>query len=186
MSAEILASSERKMRAVLRAMERDFDRVQTGRASASLVAGLSVERGAGAVPLDQLASISFPDPRQILIQPWDPTVLRAIGGAIAQSGIGLTPTIDGTAIRLFIPPLTEERRRELAERVQRRMERARIELRQVRHEAVAALRAEAADAGVGSDRTQRDIERLQRLTDRSAAEVERLGRIKMDRLMEVT
>lgn len=185
MSTEILASAEAEMNRALSAMERDFARLQAGRASLSVVEQLSVDHVGGRASLGRLASISIPDPRQIVIVPWDPSALRAIGAAIAQSDIGLTPTIDGPAIRLFVPPLTEERRWELVRLVHRRMERARIEIRDHRHAALGALREEERGAAIGADAVRRDIERLTRLTDRSSAEVDRLGRIKEDSLLAI-
>jgi ribosome recycling factor len=181
MSAEILALTEQKMGRAVEAMERDFEGIQTGRASASLVEHLPVEGGR---KLGHLASISIPDPRQIVIQPWDRHVLSAIAKAITQSGIGLRPTVDGSTVRLYFPALTEDRRRELVGLVHRRMEQARVEVRAVRHEATAALRAGEKRRDVGADEARRESELLQRMTDRFGAEIDRLGRAKEARILE--
>ena len=113
MSSEILADADHKMARAVDAMERDFQGVRTGRASTSLVERITVDYYGTQTPLNQLAGISVPEPHQIVIQPWDRAVLGAIEKAITKSDIGLTPNVDGTVVRLNIPPLTEERRKEL-------------------------------------------------------------------------
>jgi ribosome recycling factor len=178
MSAEVLASTEQKMKRTLDAMERDFERVRTGGASASLIDAIHVDHQGQRTRLVELATITIPDPRQIVILPWDPKSLRSIGTAISQSRIGLTPTIDGSTIRLYVPALSEERRRELVGLVRKRMDQARVEIRAVRHEALAALRARDPRRPVGSDDVHRETDLLQRMTDRFIAEVDRLGQIK--------
>ena len=114
--------------------------------------------------------VTIPDPRQIVIRPWDPKSLRSIGTAISQSRIGLTPTIDGSTIRLYVPALSEERRRELVGIVHKRMDQARVEIRAVRHEALAAVRARDPKRPVASDDVHRETALLQRLTDRFIGE----------------
>ena len=140
MSAEVLTSTEQKMARALEAMERDFQRIRTGGASAALLDAVQVDHHGHRARLIEVASVTVPDPRQIVITPWDPSSLRAIGTAISQSRIGLTPTIDGPSIRLHVPAMTEERRRELVGLVRKRTDQARVEIRTVRHEALAAVR----------------------------------------------
>ncbi len=181
MSPEILASVEQRMVHAIEAMDGDFVRIRAGRATASLVERLRVEGGR---TIGQVAGISVPDPRQIVIQPWDRSILAEIAKAITQSGIGLTPTVDGATVRLYFPSLTAERRRELVSLVHKRMEQARVELRGLRHEAAAALAREQRGGGVGTDATRRELELLQRLTDRLSAEIDRRGRIKEEALLE--
>ena len=178
MSTEDLASTEQKMARSIEAMERDFQLFRVGGASASLVDAIHVDHQGRRARLIELADIAIPDPRQIVIRPWDPTSLRAIGTAISQSRIGLTPTIDGGTIRLYVPAMTEERRRELVGLVHKRMDQARVEIRAVRHEALAAIRARDPKHLVGADEVKRETAQLQRMTDRFAAEIDRLGRIK--------
>jgi ribosome recycling factor len=137
------------------------------------------------VKLIEIASVSIPDPRQIVIRPWDPASLRAIGTAISQSRIGLTPTIDGGAIRLYVPELSEERRLALVALIHERMERAKVEIRAVRHDAIAVLRAQAREHRAGADAIVRDTDALQRLTDRSIGEVDRLGRLKQEKILRL-
>src|SRR5580765_4501766 len=140
MTSETLAGAERKMQRAVEVMERDFQTFRTGRASTSLVERLHVDYYGTQTPLNQLASISVPEAHQIVIQPWDRSVLGAIEKAILKSDIGLTPNVDGTVVRLNIPQLTEERRRDLVKVVHKRMEEARVEIRNLRREASDALK----------------------------------------------
>ena len=185
MSSEVLASTEHKMARAVEVMERDFQGIRTGRASTALVERLHVEYYGTPTPLNQLAGISVPEPHQIVIQPWDRSVLGAIEKAILKSDIGLMPNVDGTVVRLNIPPLTEERRREIVRQVHRRMEEARVEIRNLRREAADILKREERDGELGADEAHRELEALQRLTDRFIAEVDRLGAHKEQEVLEV-
>jgi ribosome recycling factor len=173
------------MTRTLDAMERDFQKVRIGGASAALVDAIYVDHRGRRSRLIELADITIPDPRQIVIRPWDPTALRSIGTAISQSRIGLTPTIDGSAIRLYVPAMTEERRRELAGLVRKRMDQARVEIRALRHEALAAVRAGDRERPAGEDDVRRETTLLQRMSDRFAAEIDRLGRIKEESVLRL-
>jgi ribosome recycling factor len=185
MSSETLASAEHKMARAVEAMERDFQGIRTGRASTSLVERIHVDYYGTQTALNQLAGISVPEPHQIVIQPWDRSVLGAIEKAIIKSDIGLMPNVDGTVVRLNIPPLTEERRRELVRVVHKRMEEARVEIRNLRREAADVLRKEERDGEVGTDEAHRQLEALQRTTDRFIAEVDRHGNVKEQEVLEV-
>ena len=185
MSTEILATAEQQMSRAVSAMERDFDRLRTGAASASLVDAVHVDHHGRRARLVEIATVTIPDPRQIVIRPWDPSSLRAIGTAISQSRIGLTPTIDGPAIRLYIPAMTEERRRELAGLVHTRMDQARVEVRAVRHEALGALRGLERAHTFGADDARRQTAALQQLTDRHIAEIDRIGGLKEGSVMRL-
>jgi ribosome recycling factor len=185
MSADVLASAEHKMARAVEVMERDFQGIRTGRASTALVERIHVEYYGTPTPLNQLAGISVPEPHQIVIQPWDRSVLGAIEKAILKSDIGLMPNVDGTVVRLNIPPLTEERRREIVKQVHRRMEEARVEIRNLRREAADHLRREERDGELGTDEVHRELEALQRLTDRFVADVDRVGAHKEQEVLEV-
>jgi ribosome recycling factor len=185
MSAEVLASAEHKMARAVEVMERDFQGIRTGRASTALVERLHVEYYGTPTPLNQLAGISVPEPHQIVIQPWDRSVLGAIEKAILKSDIGLMPNVDGTVVRLNIPPLTEERRRDIVKQVHRRMEEARVEIRNLRRDAADQLRREERDGEIGTDEAHRELEALQRLTDRYVADVDRVGAHKEQEVLEV-
>ena len=185
MSAELLAEVERKMARAVEAMERDLAGVRTGRASTSLVERIHVDYYGTSTPLNQLAGISVPEPHQIVIQPWDRSVLGAIEKAIIKSDIGLVPNVDGTVVRLNIPPLTEERRKDLVRLVHKRMEDARVEIRNVRREGADELKQAERDGEVGSDIVHKELDALQRLTDRSIADVDRVGGHKEQEVLEV-
>jgi ribosome recycling factor len=185
MTSEILAGAERKMLRAVEAMERDFQGFRTGRASTSLVERLTVDYYGTQTPLNQLASISVPEAHQIVIQPWDRGVLSAIEKAILKSDIGLTPNVDGTLVRLNIPPLTEERRKDIVKSVHKRMEDARIEIRNIRREANDGIRKEERDGELGTDEARREVDQLQKLTDRVVGDVDRLGGVKEQEVLEV-
>jgi ribosome recycling factor len=136
-------------------------------------------------PLNQLAGISVPEAHQIVIQPWDRAVLGAIEKAIQKSDIGLMPNVDGTVVRLNIPPLTEDRRKDLVKSVHRRMEEAKVEIRNLRRDAADELKKEERDGSVGADEAHREHEQLQKTTDRWIGEVDRVGAAKEQEVMEV-
>jgi ribosome recycling factor len=146
---------------------------------------LHVDYYGAPTPLNQLASISVPEPHQIVIQPWDRGVLGSIEKAIMKSDIGIMPNVDGTVVRLNIPPLTEERRRDIVKTVHKRMEEARVEIRHLRREANDALKKEERDGVLGADEVHRQLDTLQKLTDRAVGDVDRLGDVKEQEVMEV-
>jgi ribosome recycling factor len=185
MTSEIVASADQKMARAVEAMERDFQGVRTGRASTSLVERIHVDYYGTQTPLNQLASISVPEAHQIVIQPWDRSVLNAIEKAILKSDIGLTPNVDGTVVRLNIPQLTEERRRDLVKVVHKRMEEARVEIRNLRRDAADQLKKAEHGGEVGTDDAHRLLETIQRTTDRHIAEVDRVGATKEQEVLEV-
>jgi ribosome recycling factor len=185
MSQPILTSADQKMTRAVEALERDLAGVRTGRASTALVERINVDYYGTSTPLNQLAGLSVPEPHQIVIQPWDRGVLGAIEKAITKSDIGLTPNVDGTVVRLNIPPLTEERRKELVKVVHKRMEEARVEIRNIRRDANDHLKREERDGGVGTDESHRQVDALQKTTDRHIAEVDRRGSAKEQEVLEV-
>ena len=185
MSDEVISSIEGKMSRSVESMERDFQGLRTGRASTSLVERLVVEYYGTPTPLNQIAGISVPESHQIVIQPWDRSVLGAIEKAIQKSDIGLTPNVDGSVVRLNIPPLTEERRRDIVKAVHKRVEEAKVEIRNHRREAGDALKKEEREGNLGSDAAHRELEHVQKVTGRFIAEVDRLGAHKEHEVMEV-
>ena len=185
MSSETLSSADHKMARAVEAMERDFQGIRTGRASTSLVERLVVDYYGTQTPLNQLAGISVPESHQIVIQPWDRAVLGAIEKAIQKSDIGLVPNVDGTVVRLNIPPLTEDRRKDLVRVVHKRMEEARVEIRNLRRDAADDLKKEERDGEVGTDEAHRQLDALQKTTDRFIGEVDRLVGAKEQEVLEV-
>jgi ribosome recycling factor len=174
-----------RMARAIEAMERDFTAIRTGRASTSLVERILVDYYGTPTPINQVASISVPESHQIVIQPWDRGVLGAIEKAIQKSDIGLMPNVDGTVVRLNIPPLTEERRRDLVKVVHKRMEEARVEIRNQRREVTDELRHKERAGEVGSDEARREQERIEKVTQHWVAEVDRVGKVKEQEIMEV-
>ena len=185
MSTEVLSGAEHKMARAVEVMQRDFQGVRTGRASTALVERIHVDYYGTETPLNQLAGISVPEAHQIVIQPWDRSVLGAIEKAILKSDIGLQPNVDGTVVRLNIPPLTEDRRKELVRVVHKRMEEARVEIRNIRRDVADELKKEERDGEVGADEARRQLEALQKTTDRFVGEVDRLGGVKEQEVLEV-
>jgi len=185
MSTEILTDADQKMTRAVDAMERDFQAVRTGRASTALVERILVDYYGTQTPLNQLAGISVPEQHQIVIQPWDRSVLGAIEKAITKSDIGLVPNVDGAVVRLNIPPLTEERRKDMVKVVHKRMEEARVEIRNLRRDAADHIKREERDGDVGTDESHRQLETLQKTTDRHIADVDRLGLVKEQEILEV-
>jgi ribosome recycling factor len=167
------------------AMDRDFNHIRTGRASTSLVDRVHVDYYGTSMTLNQLASISVPEATTVLIQPWDRNALQPIERAIMKSDLGITPNVDGMLIRLNIPPLTEERRRDLVKLVHKRMEEARVEIRNHRREAVDGIKKREKDGQIGADEAHRELEAVEKSTHRWIDEVDRVGKAKEQEVLEV-
>lgn len=180
-----LVAAEPKMQRAIEAMDRDLAAIRTGRASTALVERIPVEYYGTPTPLNQIAGISTPDPHLILIQPWDRSVLSAIERAITKSDIGLVPNVDGTVVRLNVPPLTEERRREMVKQVRRRAEEARVEVRNHRRDVADHLKRSLRDGTVSEDEERRELDALQRLTDRHIDAIDQHAERKEAEVMEV-
>ena len=185
MTHEALSAAEPKMQRAMEAMERDFAGIRTGRASTALVERITVDYYGTQTPLNQVAGISTPDAHLIVIQPWDRSVLSAIEKAITKSDIGLVPNVDGTVVRLNVPPLTEERRREMVKQVHRRAEEARVEVRNRRREAADVLKKALRDGELSEDEERREFEALQRLTDRHIEAIDQRSERKEAEILEV-
>jgi ribosome recycling factor len=169
-----LKDTEARMTAALEALGREFAAVRTGRASAGLVDGVRVDYYGTLTPVNQMASVSVPDARTLVIQPWEASQLGAIEKAILKSDLGLTPVNDGKTIRLVIPTPTEERRKQLARTVGKLAEDARVTVRNVRRDANEALKALARDKKVSEDEERRGHDQIQKTTDRYIAKVDEL------------
>lgn len=185
MTHEALVAVEPKMQRAVEALDREFAAIRTGRASTSLVERITVDYYGTQTPLNQIAGISTPDPHLIVIQPWDRSVLGAIERALTKSDIGLVPNVDGTVVRLNVPPLTEERRREMVKLVRRRTEEARVEVRNLRREAADQLKRALKDGDLSEDEERRELDGLQKLTDRYIAAIDGRAEHKESEVMEV-
>lgn len=151
---------------------KEFQDVRTGRASIGLVEGLQVDYYNTPTPLKGVATISIPDLRTIQIQPWDVSLLGEIEKAVLRSGLGLTPIVDGKVIRIQIPPLTEERRLELAKVVRKVAEEGRVVIRNIRHEGIEAVKALEKSKQISEDESHHGQKEIQKLTDRFIQEVD--------------
>jgi ribosome recycling factor len=178
-------SIDARMSDAVEAMDRDFNHIRTGRASTSLVDRVHVDYYGTSMTLNQLASISVPEATTVLIQPWDRNALQPIERAIMKSDLGITPNVDGMLIRLNIPPLTEERRRDLVKLVHKRMEEARVEIRNHRRDAVDGIKKREKDGQIGADEAHRELEAVEKSTHRWIDEVDRVGKAKEQEVLEV-
>lgn len=185
MIKELLKEAEAHMQKSIHVLQEDLTAIRTGRAHPGLVEKIQVEYYGAPTPLIQLASISVPEPRALLIKPFDKSTLKAIERAILASELGLTPNNDGVAIRLNLPPLTEERRRDLVKHVHHRLEEARVALRNIRRDAIKDLKDFENEKLISEDDRKRGEEELQKLVDRLMAEIERIGQHKEKEIMEV-
>jgi ribosome recycling factor len=176
--------AEARMQGALDVLAREFAGVRTGRATTALLEGIRVDYYDTPTPIHQVASISVPDPRTLLIQPWDPSLLGKIEKAIQKSDLGLTPANDGKVIRLAIPPLNEERRKQLAKHVGKLAEEGRVAIRNIRREAKDRLRALARDKKISEDDEKRAEAELQKLTDRFIQRVDELLQKKEQEILE--
>lgn len=185
MLKDLYKEAEARMNGAAQSLEEDLGGIRTGRASPALVEKLLVEYYGAPTPLIQLATISVPEARMLLIRPFDPSTLRIIERAILASDLGLTPNNDGKAIRLNLPPLTEERRRDLVKVVHNRVEEARIAIRNVRRDVIKDMREFEEAKMISEDELKRGEEELQKITDRHIAEIEAIGQRKEVEVMEV-
>ena len=185
MIEDVLFDAEQKMEDSVKALKRELASIRTGRASPALIDHLKVEYGGTVMPLKHIAGISASGASLLIIQPWDPTSVSAIEKAILKSNLGLTPNIDGSTIRLNIPPLTEERRHELTKLVRKRVEDGKIEIRNIRREAIDGLKKMENDKEISQDDHKRAAGKVQMLTDSFTGIAEKAGQDKEAELMEV-
>lgn len=178
------AAAEERMRKSAEALRHDLAGIRTGRASPALLERVMVDYFGTPTPINALATIAVPEPRLLTIQPWDRQSLAAIERAIQKSDLGLTPNSDGTLIRLAIPQLTDERRKALVRLVQRRVEEARVAVRNCRRDALEGLRKEEREKAISADELRRGQDQLQKLTDRLIGQVDDIGREKEREIME--
>ena len=185
MIKDILTDAEHRMRSAIQVLHDDLAAIRTGRASPALVEKLPIEYYGTPTPLMQLASIGVPEPRTLMIKPFDATTLKAIEKAIQSSDLGLNPNNDGKVIHLNLPPLTEERRRDLVKHVHHRLEEARIAIRNIRRDSHNDMRDFEKEKLISEDELERGEEDLQKLTDKYIEEIAQQGKTKEAEIMEV-
>ncbi len=181
---ELLKDAEKRMKKAVEVLKGEFAGLRTGRASTVLVEDIKVDYYGSKMPLKQVAQISVPEPTQISIQPWDPSVIPAIEKAIRNSDIGAQPQTNGNVIRINLPPLTEERRREIVKRAGKLAEQARIAIRNIRHEVMKELE-KLKKEGVSEDEVKRAKDELQKITDRFTKQVDKLLSSKEEEILKI-
>ncbi len=182
---EVLEELRERMNKSVEVLQDDLLGIRTGRASPALVERLLVEYYGSMTPLNQLASIAVPEPRLLVIRPWDAAALSDIERAILKSDLGLTPMNDGKLIRLSIPRLTEERRRELVKVVSRRVEEARVAVRNLRRDALQDLKEFEKEKMISEDDFYRGKDEIQQLTDEFIAKIDEIGKRKEEEVLEI-
>jgi ribosome recycling factor len=185
MIKDVMDDAEVRMGKAIDALRRDLATIRTGRASPSLVERLPVDYYGSSTPLNQLAGISVPEPRMLVIQPWDRGSMAAIEKAIRKSELGLNPTNDGQVVRIAIPPLTEERRKQLVKLVHGHVEEGKVALRNIRRDAMARVKELLGEKLIGEDDERRAEHQVDELTRRYVSDAERVGKAKEQEVLEV-
>jgi len=185
MASQTLWNIEEKMQKTVEGLKKELATIRTGRATPTLIEHIKVDYAGVSTPLNQIAGISVPDARLLVIQPWDKSSIRNIEKAILTSDLGLNPASDGNVIRINIPPLSEERRQELIKVVRRRVEERRVTVRNLRREAMNELKELEKNKDISQDENKRALDQLQKLTDGFIASIEQTGQDKEAELMQV-
>lgn len=185
MIKDVLDDTEVRMGKAIDALQRDLGSIRTGRASPALVERLTVDYYGSSTPLNQLAGISVPEPRLLVIQPWDRGSMAAIEKAIMKSELGLNPTNDGQVIRIAIPALTEERRKQMVKLVHGHVEEGKVALRNIRRDAMASVKELMNEKEIGEDDERRAEQQVDDLTKRYVGDAERVGKAKEHEVLEV-
>ncbi|MCL6625604.1 MAG: ribosome recycling factor [Alicyclobacillus shizuokensis] len=185
MLEDIVKSAQDRMHKTIEALKRDLATVRAGRATPAMLDKVMVEYYGAQMPVNQVSTVSVPEPRQLVITPWDKGMLSEIEKAIQKSDLGLNPMNDGSVIRLVIPPLTDERRQELTKVVRRMAEEARVAIRNVRRDANDDLKRTEKAGEVSEDQVRRGMDRIQQLTDRFVVEVDKMLEVKERELKEI-
>jgi ribosome recycling factor len=185
MESQIKKRLTEKMDKTIDALKRDLAGIRTGRASLSLFDGILVNYYGTPTPLKQVATIALPESRLITIQPWDPKMVPEVEKAILKSDLGLNPSSDGKIIRISIPPLTEERRKQIIKQVHKRVEESKVALRNIRREFNEEVKKAEKEEHISEDETKRTLDEIQKLTDNYVERVDEIKKHKDDELMEV-
>lgn len=182
---EVLRDAKERMQKAVEATRREFSAIRTGRATPALLERITVEYYGVPTPIPQLATISVPEPRLLVVQPWDKRIIKDVERAILKSDLGLVPSSDGTVIRIPIPPLTEERRKELVRIARKHAEDGRVAIRNIRREAKEMIENLEDEGEISEDEARRALEELQKLTDQHIQEIDRHLSKKEEEILEV-
>jgi ribosome recycling factor len=182
---ELLRDGDSRMQKSVESTRHDLQSIRTGRANPSLVERVEVDAYGSKMPLPQVATVTAPEPRMLIIAPWDKSMLPAIERAILKSGLGLNPSSDGIIVRLVIPALTEETRRNLIKQVHKRIEEGKVAIRNIRRDGIEDLRALKKDGDIGEDEEKRTEGDVQKLTDKYVHQLDEMQKHKEEELLEV-
>ncbi len=182
---ELLKNTEEKMGKTLSALEREYKAVRAGRANVSVLDRITVDYYGVPTPIQQMAAVSVPEARMLVIQPWDASILKEIEKAILTSDIGINPQNDGKIIRLNFPPLTEERRKEIVKDVKKTAEDSKVAVRNLRRDALDKLKSMKKDNKITEDDEENGEKKIQNLTDKFCKEVDNLASAKEKEIMEL-
>ncbi len=182
---EVYKDAKERMEKVLEVLQREYNLIRTGRARPSLLDSIKVDYYGAMTPLNQMAKISVPEARQLLIQPWDKNVLKTVEKAILKSDLGLVPNSDGEVIRISIPQLTEERRRELVLFAGKKTEEQRVSVRSIRRDANETLKIMEKEGEISEDAYHRALDSIQDLTDEYIQKIDAMLKEKEQEIMEV-
>lgn len=185
MMNEVLTETKEKMGKTIEALKKEMTRVRTGRASANMLDSVKVDYYGALTPLNQMASVAVPESRLITIQPWDATALKEIEKGILKANIGLTPSSDGKIIRISVPPLTEERRKEIVKIVNKTCEDYKVAIRNTRRDSNEMLKALKKDGDISEDDQFKAQDKVQKLTDDHVAMIDEIGQEKEKEILEV-
>ena len=182
---ELLKNTEEKMNKTVAVLERDYKSIRAGRANVSVLDRVTVDYYGGPTPIQQMAAVSVPEPRILMIQPWDATTLKDIEKAILTSDIGINPQNDGRVIRLSFPPLTEERRKDIVKEVRKTAEENKVAIRNTRRDAIEKLKALKKANTITEDDVADGEKKIQNLTDKFCKEIDDLAALKEKEIMEI-
>lgn len=181
----VLSNTQRRMDGAVEAFRRELNNLRTGRATPSLIENVTVEYYGVPTPLKQIASISAPDARAIMVQPWDKQALRDIERGLMKSEMGFNPSNDGNVITVPIPPLTQERRQEMVRLLKRKIEEGKVSVRNIRRDGVDTLRKMEREKSISQDQTRRGQEQIQKTTDSHIETIDEIGAAKEAEIMQV-
>ena len=182
---ELIKNTEEKMNKTVAVLERDYKAVRAGRANASVLDRITVDYYGAPTPIQQMAAVSVPEPRVLMISPWDATTLKSIEKAILTSDIGINPQNDGRVIRLAFPPLTEERRKEIVKDVKKMAEENKVAIRNTRRDALEKLKGLKKDNVITEDDVANGEKKIQTLTDKFCKEIDELAALKEKEILEI-
>ncbi len=182
---ELIKNTEEKMNKTIAVLERDYKSVRAGRANASVLDRITVDYYGAPTPIQQMAAVSIPEPRVLMIQPWDATTIKEIEKAILVSDIGINPQNDGRVIRLSFPPLTEERRKEIVKDVKKLAEDNKVAIRNTRRDALEKLKGLKKSNAITEDDEANGEKKIQKLTDNACKEIDELAAAKEKEILEI-